>query len=63
VADTRSNAVELLIAILALVKGDIDIVQASMVGSILSNRACPSVPIIAKHGRDGLCRKNVADLE
>ncbi|WVF66128.1 calcium/proton exchanger [Kwoniella sp. CBS 6097] len=31
------NAVELLIAILALVKGDIDIVQASMVGSILSN--------------------------
>jgi hypothetical protein len=31
------NAVELLIAILALVKGQIDIVQASMVGSILSN--------------------------
>ncbi|KAK8845503.1 calcium/proton exchanger [Kwoniella newhampshirensis] len=31
------NAVELLIAILALVKGEIDIVQASMVGSILSN--------------------------
>lgn len=34
---TCSNVVELLIAILALVKGDIDIVQASMVGSILSN--------------------------
>lgn len=32
-----SNAVELLIAILALIKGDIDIVQASMIGSILSN--------------------------
>ncbi|OWT40707.1 calcium/proton exchanger [Cryptococcus neoformans Bt1] len=31
------NAVELLIAILALVKGQLDIVQASMVGSILSN--------------------------
>lgn len=31
------NAVELLIAILALVKGDLDIVQASMAGSILSN--------------------------
>lgn len=31
------NAVELLIAILALVKGEIDLVQASMVGSILSN--------------------------
>ncbi|GFZ51835.1 Vacuolar Ca(2+)/H(+) exchanger [Saitozyma sp. JCM 24511] len=31
------NAVELLIAILALVKGEIDIVQASMVGSILGN--------------------------
>jgi calcium/proton exchanger cax len=29
--------IELLIAILALVKGDIDIVQASMIGSILSN--------------------------
>ena len=28
---------ELLIAILALVKGEIDIVQASMIGSILSN--------------------------
>jgi Ca2+/H+ antiporter len=34
---TRSNAVELLIAILALVKGELDIVQASMIGSILSN--------------------------
>lgn len=34
---TFGNAVELLIAILALVKGDIDIVQASMAGSILSN--------------------------
>lgn len=33
----NSNAIELLIAILALVKGDIDIVQASMIGSILSN--------------------------
>lgn len=32
-----SNAVELLIAILAMVKGEIDIVQASMIGSILSN--------------------------
>nr|ODN92639.1 calcium/proton exchanger [Cryptococcus depauperatus CBS 7841] len=31
------NAVELLIAILALVKGELDIVQASMIGSILSN--------------------------
>ncbi|WVQ76340.1 calcium/proton exchanger [Cryptococcus sp. DSM 104548] len=31
------NAVELIIAILALVKGQIDIVQASMIGSILSN--------------------------
>ncbi|KAL7419188.1 hypothetical protein Q5752_006025 [Cryptotrichosporon argae] len=31
------NAVELLVAVLALVKGDVDIVQASMVGSILSN--------------------------
>ena len=28
---------ELLIAILALVKGELDIVQASMIGSILSN--------------------------
>lgn len=36
---TFGNAVELLIAILALVKGDIDIVQASMAGSILSNSA------------------------
>jgi len=34
---TNSNVIELLIAILALVKGDIDIVQASMIGSILSN--------------------------
>lgn len=34
---TFGNAVELLVAILALVKGDIDIVQASMAGSILSN--------------------------
>lgn len=34
---TFGNAVELLIAILALVKGDLDIVQASMAGSILSN--------------------------
>lgn len=34
---TFGNAVELLIAILALVKGDVDIVQASMAGSILSN--------------------------
>jgi Ca2+:H+ antiporter len=34
---TTSNVIELLIAILALVKGDIDIVQASMIGSILSN--------------------------
>jgi Ca2+:H+ antiporter len=34
---TSSNVIELLIAILALVKGDIDIVQASMIGSILSN--------------------------
>jgi len=34
---THSNVIELLIAILALVKGDIDIVQASMIGSILSN--------------------------
>lgn len=32
-----SNVIELLIAIIALVKGDIDIVQASMIGSILSN--------------------------
>ncbi|KAI5450850.1 hypothetical protein NCC49_002591 [Naganishia albida] len=31
------NAVELLISILALVKGDIPLVQASMIGSILSN--------------------------
>jgi len=40
---TFGNAVELLIAILALVKGEIDIVQASMVGSILSNSEsnCP----------------------
>jgi Ca2+:H+ antiporter len=34
---TVSNVIELLIAIIALVKGDIDIVQASMIGSILSN--------------------------
>lgn len=32
-----SNVIELLIAIIALTKGDIDIVQASMIGSILSN--------------------------
>ncbi len=31
------NAVELLISILALVGGDIDLVQAAMIGSILSN--------------------------
>ncbi|GAA5821249.1 hypothetical protein JCM11251_004535 [Rhodosporidiobolus azoricus] len=31
------NAVELLIAILALVKGELDVVQSSMVGSLLSN--------------------------
>lgn len=35
--DFISNVIELLIAIIALVKGDIDIVQASMIGSILSN--------------------------
>jgi Ca2+:H+ antiporter len=35
---TFGNLVELLIAIIALVKGEIDIVQASMIGSILSNR-------------------------
>lgn len=34
---TFGNAVELLIAILALVDGQVDIVQASMIGSILSN--------------------------
>jgi len=34
---TFGNVIELLIAIIALVKGDIDIVQASMIGSILSN--------------------------
>ncbi|KAL7412571.1 Sodium/calcium exchanger protein-domain-containing protein [Mrakia frigida] len=34
---TFGNAVELLISILALVKGDLDIVQSSMIGSILSN--------------------------
>ena len=34
---TFGNAVELLISILALVKGELDIVQASMIGSILSN--------------------------
>lgn len=33
----HSNAVELLIAILAMVKGELDLVQASMIGSILSN--------------------------
>ncbi|GAA5884583.1 hypothetical protein JCM6882_005306 [Rhodosporidiobolus microsporus] len=31
------NAVELLIAILALVKGELDVVQSSMIGSLLSN--------------------------
>ena len=34
---TFGNAVELLISILALVKGEIGLVQASMIGSILSN--------------------------
>ncbi|GAA5937903.1 hypothetical protein JCM10213_001929 [Rhodosporidiobolus nylandii] len=34
---TFGNAVELIIAILALVKGELDVVQSSMVGSILSN--------------------------
>ncbi|KAJ2079803.1 hypothetical protein H4R24_003531 [Coemansia sp. RSA 988] len=34
---TFGNAVELLVAILALVKGKIEIVQTSLVGSILSN--------------------------
>lgn len=34
---TFGNAVELIIAILALVKGELDIVQSSMIGSILSN--------------------------
>ncbi|KAJ1993395.1 hypothetical protein GGI25_001963 [Coemansia spiralis] len=34
---TFGNAVELLVGILALVKGEIDIVQTSLVGSILSN--------------------------
>ncbi|CDZ96285.1 Ca2 /H antiporter VCX1 and related proteins [Phaffia rhodozyma] len=34
---TFGNAVELLISILALVKGELDIVRSSMLGSILSN--------------------------
>ncbi|GAA6037888.1 hypothetical protein JCM8097_009475 [Rhodosporidiobolus ruineniae] len=34
---TFGNAVELIIAILALVKGELDVVQSSMIGSILSN--------------------------
>lgn len=34
---TFGNAVELIIAILALVKGELRVVQASMLGSILSN--------------------------
>lgn len=34
---TFGNAVELLIAILALIKGEVGLVQASMVGSVLSN--------------------------
>ncbi|GAA5985848.1 hypothetical protein JCM11641_005319 [Rhodosporidiobolus odoratus] len=34
---TFGNAVELIIAILALVKGELDIVRSSMLGSILSN--------------------------
>ncbi|BGP30783.1 hypothetical protein JCM10296v2_002540 [Rhodotorula toruloides] len=34
---TFGNAVELIIAILALVKGELEIVQASMIGSMLSN--------------------------
>jgi Ca2+:H+ antiporter len=34
---TFGNFVELIIAILALVRGEIDIVQSSMIGSILSN--------------------------
>lgn len=37
---TFGNAVELLISILALVKGEIGLVQASMIGSILSNSMC-----------------------
>ena len=32
-----SNAVELIVSILALVKGEVDIVQESLIGSILSN--------------------------
>lgn len=34
---TFGNAVELIIAILALVKGELDVVQSSMIGSLLSN--------------------------
>lgn len=34
---TFGNAVELIIAILALVKGELDVVRSSMLGSILSN--------------------------
>ena len=33
----NSNAVELIVSILALVKGEVDIVQESLIGSILSN--------------------------
>lgn len=46
---TFGNAVELLIAIIALVNGQIDIVQASMIGSILSNRTSiidPTDPVL-----------------
>ena len=32
-----SNAVELIVSILALVKGEVDIVQESLIGSMLSN--------------------------
>ena len=32
-----SNAIELIVAILALVKGEIRVVQAAIIGSILSN--------------------------
>jgi Ca2+:H+ antiporter len=34
---TFGNAVELIIAILALVKGEIRVVQNAMIGSVLSN--------------------------
>ena len=32
-----SNAVELIVSIIALVKGEVDIVQESLIGSMLSN--------------------------